>query len=103
MTQSDDDTPTLAADFFRRARPMTDVHSADAIKGFRNKGGRPKSDVVKKATSLRLDPRILEAAKNDGPQWQTRINDLLLSLIVTDPVSRVEVLRAPTKEANKAA
>lgn len=103
MKKSDDDTPTLTADFFRRARPMIDVHSTETIAGFRNKGGRPKSEVVKTATSLRLDPRILVAAKNDGPQWQTRINDLLLSMIVTDPVSRIEVLRAPAKKPKKAA
>lgn len=103
MKQSDDDAPVLTADFFRRARPMTETHSADAIAGFRNRGGRPKSVVVKKATSLRLDPRILEAAKNGGPQWQTRINDLLLSMIVTDPVSRIEVLKSPTKTPRKAA
>lgn len=39
--------------------------------------GRPKSDVTKIRTTLRLDPDVLAAFRSDGPGWQTRINDAL--------------------------
>ena len=103
MTQSDDDAPPLTAAFFQRARPMAEVHSEQALEPFKARRGRPKSDTAKKATSIRLDQRILDAARNGGPQWQTRINDLLLSMIVVDPVTGVEALPSPKPKATKAA
>ncbi len=39
--------------------------------------GRPKSDVTKVRTTLRLDPDVLAAFRSGGPGWQTRINDAL--------------------------
>ncbi|MCY4504293.1 MAG: BrnA antitoxin family protein [Alphaproteobacteria bacterium] len=39
--------------------------------------GRPKSDVTKVRTTLRLDPDVLAAFRSGGPGWQSRINDAL--------------------------
>ena len=39
--------------------------------------GRPKSDVTKVRTTLRLDPDVLAAFRSGGPGRQTRINDAL--------------------------
>jgi len=39
--------------------------------------GRPKSDAPKLATSIRLDPDVLEHYRAMGPGWQTRINKTL--------------------------
>lgn len=39
--------------------------------------GRPKADVTKVSTTLRLDPDILAAFRATGPGWQGRINDTL--------------------------
>lgn len=39
--------------------------------------GRPKSDVTKVSTTIRLDPDVLAAFKVDGTGWQSRINDAL--------------------------
>ena len=39
--------------------------------------GRPKSDMTKVRTTLRLDPDILAAFRSGGPGWQSRINDAL--------------------------
>jgi uncharacterized protein (DUF4415 family) len=36
--------------------------------------GRPKADVTKVSTTLRLDPDILAAYRASGPGWQGRIN-----------------------------
>lgn len=39
--------------------------------------GRPKADVTKVSTTIRLDPDVLEKFKADGPGWQSRINEAL--------------------------
>ncbi len=39
--------------------------------------GRPKSEVTKVRTTLRLDPDVLAAFRSGGSGWQTRINDAL--------------------------
>jgi uncharacterized protein (DUF4415 family) len=39
--------------------------------------GRPKADVTKVSTTLRLDPDILAAFRATGLGWQGRINDTL--------------------------
>ncbi|MCY4479678.1 MAG: BrnA antitoxin family protein, partial [Rhodospirillales bacterium] len=39
--------------------------------------GRPKSDVTKVRTTLRLDPDVLAAFRSGGPGWQSRINEAL--------------------------
>jgi uncharacterized protein (DUF4415 family) len=36
----------------------------------------PKSD-RKQATTLRLDPDVIEYFRKDGPGWQTRISEVL--------------------------
>ena len=38
---------------------------------------RPKADVTKVSTTIRLDPDIIEAFKAEGSGWQSRINDAL--------------------------
>jgi len=47
-----------------------------AQKAFR-KRGRPFSDNPKKLVSLRVDADVLDAFKNTGTGWQTRINQVL--------------------------
>lgn len=39
--------------------------------------GRPKADVTKVSTTLRLDPDVIAAFKADGPGWQSRMNAAL--------------------------
>jgi len=39
--------------------------------------GRPKADVTKVSTTLRLDPDVIAAFRAGGPGWQSRINDVL--------------------------
>lgn len=39
--------------------------------------GRPKADVTKVSTTLRLDPDVLAAFRSGGPGWQSRINAAL--------------------------
>lgn len=63
---SDDDAPDLSAPYW-----------ADKFASATVQRGRPKADVTKVSTTIRLDPDIIAAFKADGTGWQSRINDAL--------------------------
>jgi uncharacterized protein (DUF4415 family) len=64
-----DDAPHLTREWFERA----DLYDGDKL----IRRGRPKSDAPKRATSLRLDPDVLDHYRATGPGWQSRINQAL--------------------------
>jgi uncharacterized protein (DUF4415 family) len=39
--------------------------------------GRPPSAAPKVSTTVRFDPEVIAGFKEDGPGWQTRMNDVL--------------------------
>lgn len=43
--------------------------------------GRPRLDVTKEMTTIRLDPDVLAHFRAGGPGWQTRINEALRAWI----------------------
>lgn len=45
------------------------------------KPGRPRQDETKVSVTMRLDAKIVEHFKSEGPGWQTRINALLADAI----------------------
>ena len=61
-----DDAPGLTREWFETA----DLHDGNKL----IRRGRPKSDAPKQATSLRLDPDVLDHYRATGPGWQSRIN-----------------------------
>lgn len=63
---SDDDAPDLSAPYW-----------ADRFAKANVQRGRPKADVTKVSTTIRLDPDIIAAFKAQGSGWQSRINDAL--------------------------
>ena len=63
---SDDDAPDLSAPYW------TDKFAKAKVQR-----GRPKADVTKVSTTIRLDPDIIAAFKAQGSGWQSRINDAL--------------------------
>jgi uncharacterized protein (DUF4415 family) len=64
-----DDAPELTDEWFDTA----DYYDGDKL----IRRGRPKSDAPKRATSLRLDPDVLDHYRATGPGWQSRINQAL--------------------------
>lgn len=62
----DDDAPDLSAPYW-----------ADKLASATVQRGRPKANVTKVSTTVRLDPDIIAAFKADGSGWQSRINDAL--------------------------
>jgi uncharacterized protein (DUF4415 family) len=77
-----DDNPEWTKDDFARARP-----AAEVLPGFigekatqelmRRSRGRPKKADRKVNQTLRFDPDVLEAFRQEGSGWQARINEVL--------------------------
>lgn len=72
---ADPDNPPLDDEFFKRARPATQVAPA-IVRRFRGQRG-PQKEPTKKLVSLRLDPDVLEHFRATGPGWQARVNEEL--------------------------
>ncbi|WP_299550725.1 BrnA antitoxin family protein [uncultured Tateyamaria sp.] len=69
------DSPEATDDML--AEPMSLQEVAPKLAEALNKGGRPKSENPKQSVTLRLDPEVIEAFKQDGRGWQTRMNKAL--------------------------
>jgi uncharacterized protein (DUF4415 family) len=84
--ESDPDNPPLTEEDFKRMRPARETHpeivSAYQRGEMRRRG--PQKAPTKVATTIRLDPDILEYFKAWGPGWQTRLNDTLRHAIGKD-------------------
>jgi len=63
---SDDDAPDLSAPYW-----------ADKFAKAKVQRGRPKAEVTKVSTTIRLDPDVIDAFKANGAGWQGRINEAL--------------------------
>lgn len=81
-SRPDDNNPEWTKEDFARALP-----AADALPGFigekatqelmrRSRGRPPKAD-KKVNQTLRLDPDVVEAYRQEGSGWQVRINQIL--------------------------
>ena len=77
----DEENPEWTADDFARARPALDVIATvfgpDAADALRRGRGRPAKPERKVNQTLRLDPDVLAAYRDEGSGWQTRINAVL--------------------------
>ena len=65
--------PVLTAKRLKQAKPFAEVFP-DLVK---NKRGRPPQAVTKTQVTLRLDPKVIDYFKADGPGWQSRIDEAL--------------------------
>lgn len=73
------DSPEATDDMLEE--PMSLQEVAPELVEVLNKGGRPKSANPKQSVTLRLDPDVIEAYKQGGRGWQTRINKALREAI----------------------
>jgi len=97
-TLPDDDAPSMTAADFARARPALEV-MPDVVAAMKRARGRPKLDRPKEHVTLRLDAKVVDAFKAQGPGWQARINAALVRLVSR----RVPSKRSQTKSRHKAA
>jgi len=78
----DDENPELTTAELRRARPASEmlpelIGAKAAQEWLRRSPGRPPKEHRKVNQTLRIDPDVLEAYRQEGQGWQTRINQLL--------------------------
>src|SRR5438874_10625488 len=78
----DEDNPRWTAEDIARARPASEVLRAHigekATQELLRRGkGRPPKDARKVNQTIRIDPDVLEAYRQAGKGWQTRINQAL--------------------------
>lgn len=71
----DPDAPELDEEWFRRARPATEV-VPHIVERWRRTRGKQKAP-TKEAISIRLDSDILVYYRATGKGWQSRINETL--------------------------
>jgi len=74
------DNPAWTAKNFKRAKPLKDVLPALAQASKRARG-RPKLENPKEQVTLRLDANVLNAFREDGLGWQSRINATLAKAV----------------------
>ena len=77
----DDDNPEWTREEIRNARPALDViaevFGSEAAESVKRGRGRPEKPGRKVNQTLRLDPDVLEAFRQEGSGWQARINTVL--------------------------
>jgi uncharacterized protein (DUF4415 family) len=78
----DDDNPEWTKADFAAARPAAEVlpefigdKATQAL--MRRRRGRPQKPVKKINQTLRLDADVVDAYRQEGKGWQTRINEVL--------------------------
>ena len=81
-SRPDEDNPEWTVEDFARARPAPEVlprfigqKATDEL--MRRGRGRPAKPHRKVNQTLRLDPDVLEAYRQEGPGWQALMNDVL--------------------------
>lgn len=72
-TRKEDAAITAAA----LADPDNQPLTGQELAALRPMRGRPRLTRPKVALSMRVDAEVMDALKNSGPGWQTRVNSLL--------------------------
>ncbi len=79
-SEPDEENPEWTSEDFRRARPalevIAEVFGPEAAASLARRG-RPAKPDRKVNQTLRIDPDVLEAFRQEGKGWQTRINQVL--------------------------
>jgi len=80
-SRPDEDNPEWTREEMRRARPalemVKEVFGPTAAASLKRGRGRPEKPDRKVNLTLRIDPDVLAAYKQEGKGWQTRINQVL--------------------------
>ncbi len=80
-SRPDEDNPEWTREDFRTARPAIEaigqIFGAQAAEAIRRRGGRPAKPDRKVNQTLRLDPDVLDAYREQGPGWHVQINEVL--------------------------
>jgi uncharacterized protein (DUF4415 family) len=78
----DDDLPEWTQDQFDRAEIRIGDRIIRPANGTLTKAGRPPLGALpKRQVTLRLDPDVVDAFREGGPGWQSRMNAALRSAV----------------------
>jgi len=83
---ADPDTWELTLGDIKSMRPMSETHP-ELLEAMRRSRGKQKAP-TKIATSIRLSENVLEAYKQFGPGWQSRIDQDLQDIVAKRKVSK---------------
>lgn len=82
LTDKHGEVRELADEDFRRMRPMKEVLPSELQRTIRQRGQRGKQHAPTKVkTTMRLSPDVIEHFKEQGPGWQSRIDQALKDYI----------------------
>ena len=73
----DDDAPILTKEEIKELRPARELFEELGIP-MPKPVGRPKAEITKQSVTVRFDPEVIDYFKSGGPDWQTRMNAVLL-------------------------
>jgi len=80
-SRPDDENPEWTPEDFAKARPaleaIAEIFGERAAASIRRRPGRPAKPDRKVNQTLRLDPDVLAAYKQQGPGWQAHMNNVL--------------------------
>ena len=87
---ADPDNPELDDDWFKRARPASEVLPPEIYAGLvalqkSRIRGRPPLETPKVATAIRFDADVLAGLRATGKGWQTRVNDTMRQWLAQQP------------------
>jgi uncharacterized protein (DUF4415 family) len=82
LTDEDGEVRELTAEDLKHFRPTTEVvpEIVEAFERMRGERGLQKAP-VKERIGLRLDKTVVEHFRQNGPGWQSRINEVLLDYV----------------------
>jgi uncharacterized protein (DUF4415 family) len=97
-----EEAPELSDEMLARARPASEIHGDERAARMRRSRGRPvKADNERKQqVTLRLSPDVLEALRATGEGWQTRIDETLRAIFLSNifrPNSSAPIVRQDGK------
>jgi uncharacterized protein (DUF4415 family) len=78
----DKENPEWTRERFARAKRAKDIPEiAKLLEKMKSRG--PQKAPLKKSTTIRLSPDVLEALRSTGPGWQTRVDEVLREKFVS--------------------
>ena len=78
--RADPDNPEWTAEDFARAKKPEEVLAAEVLAVFKRRG--PQKAPTKIPVSIRLSPDVVTYFKEQGPHWQSRIDDALKKAVI---------------------
>lgn len=77
LTDDDGEVRELTAEDFKHFRPASEVLPLDMQRNLGMRGRGPQKSPTKERITIRLTPAVVQAFRETGNGWQTRMDDAL--------------------------